>query len=124
MDSLCRHRPDRLENRMGNELIKVLYIASNGRSGSTLLELLLSAHSHLWTTGELYVLPFEVETPRKPCGCGSAFADCAFWGPIIAAHRPALQSGSINRFRDHYLGGRLIQPRELPYLYSRNGGVP
>jgi hypothetical protein len=63
--------------------IPLIYILSNGRSGTTLLDLLLGAHEHLWTTGEAQNLPWELVNPRAPCGCGNLVQESAFWKEIL-----------------------------------------
>ncbi len=62
--------------------INVIYILSNGRSGSTLLDLLLGAHPRLWTLGEAHMLPWEVRWGR-PCGCGEPHEECFFWKGLL-----------------------------------------
>ena len=101
-----------------SDKLKILYIASSGRSGSTVLDLLLGAHAACWTLGEFYVLPWELRTHTKPCGCGRPVEECHFWGPIVAEHQGALLQGSIDRFRDSYNGGRPIRFREYRFLGS------
>ena len=41
--------------------IQVLYIVSNGRSGSTLLQMLLNLHKNIFTVGEIQELPNELK---------------------------------------------------------------
>src|SRR5262245_66570946 len=106
---------------MAHEKLQLLYIASNGRSGSTLLEMLLGAHDHLWTTGELYVLPYEVRSPTKPCGCGAFVTSCPFWRPIVDDLRPVLLRRNVSRFRDWCEGGPLFRPRQPDRPWARAG---
>src|SRR5438270_2363933 len=89
----------RTESLVGTEKPKLVYIASSGRSGSTVLELLLGAHSACWTLGEFHVLPWLLRTNVKPCGCGSPVAQCPFWQSITEDCRKELLHGSITRFR-------------------------
>jgi hypothetical protein len=96
----------------------LLYIASNGRSGSTLLEMLLNVSPQLWTLGEFHVLPWEIRENNKPCGCGSSVERCELWGPVIAEHRDVLLRGSIDRFRRTYNVDRTLRIAELPSLLT------
>ena len=119
----ARRRPQRAWMRDGETVVvsdklKILYIASSGRSGSTVLDLLLGAHAACWTLGEFYVLPWNLRMHTKPCGCGRPVEECHFWGPIVAEHQGALLQGSIDRFRDSYNGGRPIRFREYRFLGS------
>jgi hypothetical protein len=102
---------------MSNSKLKILYIASNGRSGSTVLEMLLNVSPHMWTLGEFHVLPWEIRQNVKPCGCGVSIEECNFWGPIIAEHRDTLLHGCIDRFRKSYKTDRALRWRELPRLF-------
>lgn len=106
---------------MEKDKINLIYIASNGRSGSTLLELMLNAHPKVWTVGELQVLPWELLTPKdsRGCGCGRNVTDCEIWGPIIDQNYEALEKGSIHRFRDSHGAGRVLRFNELLYVYSQ-----
>jgi hypothetical protein len=105
---------------MINERLKLLYIASSGLSGSTVLDLLLGAHPFCWTLGEFHVLPWELRTNTHPCGCGSLVEQCSFWGPIVAEFRDSLLHGSIDRFRDSTLSTRSLLVGELRFLVSRS----
>lgn len=108
-------------NRIENEAEKppkldLLYLASNGRSGSTIFEMLLNTSPHFWTIGEFHVLPWEIRTNTKPCGCGLLVEECPVWAPIIQQHRPVFLQGSISRFRESYNTDHAIRWSELPTL--------
>jgi hypothetical protein len=102
---------------MNCEKPKVLYIASNGRSGSTVLEMLLNVSPYLWTVGEFHVLPWEIRR-KQPCGCGANVIDCEIWGPVIRAHEQILAYGSIDRFRMAHNADRMLRPAELPSMLT------
>jgi hypothetical protein len=102
---------------MSCEKPKLLYIASNGRSGSTLLEMLLNVSPHLWTLGEFHVLPWELRR-NHPCGCGASVINCELWGPIIKEHETILVHGSITRFRRAHNADRALRLAELPSLLT------
>ena len=108
---------------MVNDPINILYITSNGRSGSTILEMLLHSNPNFWTLGEFHVLPWEIKTNSKPCGCHVPVDQCAFWGPLIRDHRQLLLAGSISRFRASYNTDSLIRMGELRSVFSGNLGV-
>jgi hypothetical protein len=99
--------------------IKLLYIASNGRSGSTILEMMLNANSRVWTLGEFHILPWEIRTNTKPCGCGTAVELCPFWEPIIRQHRKTIEEGTLTRFRRAHNVDRAVRIRELPFVFGR-----
>ena len=97
-----------------SEKIDLIYIASTGRSGSTLLEILLDSFESIWTLGEIYVLPWEVKKNKGICGCGKELNDCEFWAPIISEFKTLLDvNGNIDRFRDDYSVSKFFRFREL-----------
>jgi hypothetical protein len=59
---------------------RVLYVAGNGFSGSTLLSFLLNAHPAIASVGEAVgPIPSEKSPREYVCSCGSALAACPFW---------------------------------------------
>jgi hypothetical protein len=97
----------------------LIYLASIGRSGSTLLELLLHTHDDIWTLGELYVLPWYIRENRGRCGCGEILDECAFWRPVIDKMGDLLSvTGNIALYREHYASGRFFRPGLLLRIVS------
>lgn len=67
-------------------MTNVIYILGLGHSGSTLLDLMLGAHSRVTSLGEISKLSFRlqdppVKNPRCMCGAESIMA-CAFWEAV------------------------------------------
>jgi len=60
----------------------VIYVAGSGRSGSTLLDLLLGEREGIVSCGQVYNL-WVVAAKNHYCGCGERAWDCPFWGPIL-----------------------------------------
>jgi hypothetical protein len=65
------------------DLPKVLYIAGYGRSGSTVLDIILGNHSEIFSTGELYNLSKYSISESFSCTCGANFRDCSFWKTVV-----------------------------------------
>ncbi len=98
-------------------MIRVVYIAGLGRSGSTLLARLLGqvdgvasigeAH-HLWRTGALLGADDEL------CGCGRSFAACPFWTPLLDAvvERTPSQLEKLRGLRDRVARIRHVRSLE------------
>lgn len=61
-------------------MIRVLYIAGYGRSGSTLLDIVLAGHENIFGLGEVACLPEEIALQERTCACGSRYRSCSFWG--------------------------------------------
>lgn len=100
--------------------VDLIYIASTGRSGSTLLEILLGSFDNVWTMGEVYVLPWEIQKEKGTCGCGEELNDCGFWAPIISQFKNILElNGYIHRFRDDYSTSKFFRFRELINILFR-----
>jgi len=58
--------------------VKVLYIAGEGRSGSTVLAALLGTWPRFVSVGEIRGVWRALETEER-CGCGEPFLACPFW---------------------------------------------
>lgn len=62
---------------------QVLYIAGAGRSGSTLLEMVLGNFPEAFSVGEVrFFWEYWQENGRR-CGCGSLLRECDFWNAIV-----------------------------------------
>jgi hypothetical protein len=68
-----------------NAPVRLVYIASLSHSGSTLLDLLLNAHSHFVSVGELRKFsPHLQDQDTYKCTCGERALDgCAFWKTVV-----------------------------------------
>ncbi|MEU8237426.1 sulfotransferase [Actinoplanes missouriensis] len=64
-------------------MVKVLYIAGWGRSGTTIVDNILNSYESVFSTGELYYLWRRGLRQRRKCGCGDRFAACALWREIL-----------------------------------------
>ena len=59
--------------------MRAIYIAGASRSGSTLLAMMLNAHSDMVSVGELLKLNMKLKDVA-PCSCGApSFGQCEFW---------------------------------------------
>ena len=66
----------------GNPSTVLLYIGGTSRSGSTLLECLLSRIDGVVVLGEVAHLWQRGIRQNQLCACGVAFADCPFWTEV------------------------------------------
>lgn len=67
-----------------NSLPSLLYISGTGRSGTTILEILLGANPTMAGVGELTHIFEDGFLANEPCSCGAAAHDCVVWGDVIA----------------------------------------
>ena len=91
--------------------LNLIYVASNGRSGSTLLEILVGKHPQCCTVGELQMLPNNLKYDTL-CGCGSKVSSCELWSQVYLENKSLLDSGSIAKFRNRN-AGKVIRIGEI-----------
>ena len=98
--------------------INLIYIASIGRSGSTLLESMLGAHTQIATCGELHIWPHEIELGGvRPCSCGSLVMDCTFWSEMYRRVNPQQQpQPQIHFFRERHNAGKTLRLKQLKFF--------
>ena len=63
---------------MTDERIPVIYVSGLGRSGSTLLDMVVSASDWVFSVGEIYRLE-ELKSIDITCACGERMSVCPFW---------------------------------------------
>ncbi|MFC1662958.1 hypothetical protein ACFL04_02190 [Patescibacteria group bacterium] len=67
---------------MDDNKIKVIYISGLGRSGSTLLDIIISTSPNVFSVGEIYRYN-EYKNDDRLCSCGKNMTHCNFWSRII-----------------------------------------
>jgi len=78
----------------------IIFIASELRSGSTLLDVLLSNHRDITSVGEIdHLQNYLTLSPVGPgttrnwvCRCGERFSECSFWSQIARKHLQETQT--------------------------------
>ena len=70
---------------MTSDKIKVVFIASWMRSGSTILSSMLGQLPTVFNAGEFGFFWEEGLTNNSQCSCGQPFSDCTTWQKIVAA---------------------------------------
>lgn len=64
---------------------RLIYVGTLGHSGTTLLDLLLNAHSRIASAGELKTLQDFLADPSRRCTCGATpLRACPFWAEVFA----------------------------------------
>ena len=96
--------------------LRVLYVGSWSRSGSTLLDLILGQVPGFVSVGELRYLWDRGLAERQLCGCGTPVPDCPFWKEVLETAFggvDGVDAGAMNALRRRVDGlGR------LPWLLS------
>lgn len=75
-------------------LPRLVYIAGYGRSGSTLLEILIGNLHNVQNVGELANIFEYWHDANQKCSCGQAMTSCDFWNSVCEAYLTEL--GSID----------------------------
>lgn len=83
----------------GDAPLKVLYVMGYGRSGSTVLDVLLNNAATVTSVGALsnYWLWLERDLP---CACGASLPDCPMWGRIVPDHLGRLPHDDLLRWNE------------------------
>src|SRR5215210_5840531 len=69
--------------------LTIIYVISDRRSGSTLLENILSKSPEVISVGELAMLKGHIlkqgpgERWNWNCSCGQQITQCTFWAPVL-----------------------------------------
>jgi hypothetical protein len=99
--------------------IKVVYIAGVGRSGTTLLSLLLNEIQSYHSVGELRYLFNKLFRDDQFCGCGKPLNECKFWRSII------FEDPSItDRVESSQLNEHINELRRLRYSVDKARNLP
>ena len=93
---------------------RVAYIAGAGRSGSTLLAMLLGAIPGCVSIGELRHIWRRGIQLNQLCGCGQTFWDCPFWSDVGDSAFGGWDNAPHERMLD--LQRRIDRFRQLPRL--------
>lgn len=86
------------------ELKTIVYIAGDGRSGSTLVELILANDSNTIAIGEGYRFWKRYEEGSSECGCGTLITSCELWKKVNAR---------LHRIEEYSLSGHWAQIQYL-----------
>ena len=95
--------------------INLIYVASIGRSGTTLFETMLGAHSQIETIGEVHLWPHEIlQGGVRLCGSGLYVHECPFWTAMRERVAPLEQPApQLHFFREQHDAGRTLRPNRL-----------
>lgn len=100
--------------------MNLLYIASNGRSGSSVLDRYCGQLTGVVTLGELQMLYHELYSRERRCGCGSLFADCTHWKRLADSVEDLKLMSS---FRELPGRGKVLRFRRLLGLLRSTGNI-
>lgn len=96
--------------------VDVLYVAGCGRSGSTLLDLVLGRVPGLVSLGEVKFLWERGLHGNELCGCGAPFRECAFWRAVGEEAFGGWDAVDVERML--WLERRVDRHRYLPLILA------
>jgi hypothetical protein len=96
-------------------VVRVLYIAGSGRSGSTIVDNVLGQVEGVASVGEVRFLWERGVLGDRLCGCGEHFGDCPFWQPVMEA-TTARDARASDAARMADLLARGTRARHVPWL--------
>lgn len=99
------------------EKIEVLYIAGSGRSGSTLLEMILGNLPGFISIGEARYFWEYAFHGNVRCGCGKPLLECSLWSRVIS-HMESERD--INLSRISKINSKLNRTRNTPIIQLRS----
>ncbi len=91
-------------------MVKVLYVAGSGRSGSTIVDNVLGQLEGVVSVGELRFLWERGVLGDRLCGCGRPFSSCPFWRAVMQ------DVGAVDAPRMVELLARGTRARHVPWL--------
>ena len=91
-------------------MVRVLYVAGSGRSGSTIVDNVLGQVDGVVSVGEVRFLWERGVLGDRLCGCGDPFSACRFWQPVMAS------VGEVDARRVTDLLARGTRARHVPWL--------
>ena len=74
--------PDGTAPKPPGSAVRILYVGGWGRSGSTLLDLMLGQAPGVFSAGEIREIWQSGLVENRPCGCERPFRDCPFWQAV------------------------------------------
>jgi hypothetical protein len=79
--------------------LKLVYIAGYGRSGTTLLSIVLGKHPELLGAGEVTELSRHAWANNTYCSCGNPLRECPFWSAVTKDWIPPDQPEVLDAYR-------------------------
>jgi len=90
-------------------LKSIVYIASDDRSGSTLLDLLLGNHGEVISVGEIRRLFQCLNETKEVCMCGAPLRECPFWKRVEGEYGAPLGSLRTSVYDIAGVRGKLVK---------------
>jgi hypothetical protein len=96
--------------------VRILYVASDSRSGSTALDLMLGQGEGLFSVGEMRHIWQRSYMKNELCGCTQPFRECAFWGNVTEQAFGSF--AEADRIADYLADAAPTRVRHMPLLMT------
>ena len=94
---------------------KIIYIAGYGRSGSSILALILGQHKNIISLGEIGVI-FSALKNNRTCTCGQKFDSCSYWKELIEDNKyKKNKNQNLNKLENPYLNTAIV----IDYIFKK-----
>lgn len=94
----------------------IIYIAGDGHSGSTLLDIILGTQHNAFSCGELINLPENGIMKKEYCSCGKPVPTCEVWSGIIKKWE---EQRTLNLDRYLHLQKKLTSNKKIFFAYQQ-----
>ncbi|MBT52846.1 MAG: hypothetical protein CMF72_05525 [Mameliella sp.] len=84
----------------------VVFIAGEGRSGSTVLDRCIGTAEGVASFNEMHEIVHQYRRNRKRCSCGDLPQDCAFWREVFADEELSANLSELESGFERYDGSR------------------
>jgi hypothetical protein len=81
--------------------MNIIYIAGHGRSGSTILERVLSSHQQIAGLGEVEYLTRNDRWQESTCACGKNLLQCEYWNKTLRHLKENHNWDQVQREQNH-----------------------
>lgn len=109
--SICNTNKASKDSRVKNK-VSVMFVGGYGRSGSTVLDMLLGRVPGVVTVGEFRHLFGRAMGDNELCSCSKPFNECPFWNEVIKMAFPK----GVDRESLHKIMTRINRVVATPYL--------
>ena len=107
-------------------MVRVAYIIGAGRSGSTVLDILLGNHPQIESLGEFANFPLHGWLNGEYCSCGKPGNQCSFWTSVYAEWSKITSGAQIenyitlqSRYEHYNAWGRLVRAGNLDHQHFK-----
>lgn len=94
--------------------VTVVYIAGDGRSGTTVLSRVLGSGEHCIAAGELHDIWASSISGNSMCTCGEPVSECPFWQAVMCRLFPKGAAPDPRKLRD--LRASVQAVKHIPFL--------